>query len=460
MSLIEDMDQDSTHMMAASKVPMLKPVVEKRFSRNASIKKTQRNILKKQFGNFSALRTEMLDQTFDILQKLVSQLDLLGGNHLQEDVNQKLLRSLSSKWNRHVMVWRNKANLETMSMDDIYNNLKVYEPEVLEKNGRKLTVNSNETLGFVMYKVECYNCHKRRHFSRECRAPRNQDFNHKENIKRTVPVEIPASTALVSCDGLGGYDWSDQAEEGPNYALMAYTSLTSDSKIQRVPIMISDDGNKVDEDPSKGSEFNNQWKEENVNNTNNVNAIGTNEVNTIGENISSELLFDTDLPALEDISTFYFSNEDEDDNAMADMNNSDTTIQVSPTPTTKIHKEQPLDQVIEDLHSATQTRNMTKNLEEHGFVSTIYQRTNLKDLQNCLFACFLSQKEPKKVIYSFKDPSWIDAMEEELLQLKLREVWTLVDLSNRKRDIGTKWVFRNKKDERGIVIRNKARLVS
>ncbi|GJR13733.1 putative ribonuclease H-like domain-containing protein [Tanacetum coccineum] len=103
---------------------------------------------------------------------------------------------------------------------------------------------------------------------------------------------------------------------------------------------------------------------------------------------------------------------------------------------------------------------MSKNLEEHGFVSTIQQRTNHKDLQNCLFACFLSQEEPKKVIHALKDPSWIEAMQEELLQFKLQEVWTLVDLPNGKRAIGTKWVFRNKKDERGIVIRNKARLVA
>ncbi|GJY69138.1 putative ribonuclease H-like domain-containing protein [Tanacetum coccineum] len=103
---------------------------------------------------------------------------------------------------------------------------------------------------------------------------------------------------------------------------------------------------------------------------------------------------------------------------------------------------------------------MSKSLEEHGFVSTIQQRTNHKDLQNCLFACFLSQEEPKKVIHALKDPSWIEAMQEELLQFKLQEVWTLVDLPNGKRAIGTKWVFRNKKDERGIVIRNKARLVA
>ncbi|GJV05926.1 putative ribonuclease H-like domain-containing protein [Tanacetum coccineum] len=166
------------------------------------------------------------------------------------------------------------------------------------------------------------------------------------------------------------------------------------------------------------------------------------------------------MPALEDDRTFDFSRDDKDDNAVADLNNLDTTIQVSPIPTTIIHKDHPLDQVIGDLQSATQTRNISKNLEEHGFVSTIQQRTKHKDLQNCLFACFLSQEEPKKAIHALKDPSWIKAMQEELLQFKLQEVWTLVNLPNRKRDIGSKWVFRNKKDEREIVIRNKARLVA
>nr|GEW30825.1 uncharacterized mitochondrial protein AtMg00810-like [Tanacetum cinerariifolium] len=65
----------------------------------------------------------------------------------------------------------------------------------------------------------------------ECRAPRSQDTKHKESIRRSVPVETHASTALVSCDGLGGYDWSDQVEEGLNYALMAYTSTSSDSNV-------------------------------------------------------------------------------------------------------------------------------------------------------------------------------------------------------------------------------------
>ncbi|GKF68664.1 hypothetical protein Tco_0198343, partial [Tanacetum coccineum] len=114
--------------------------------------------------------------------------------------------------------------------------------------------------------------------------------------------------------------------------------------------------------------------------------------NTVGEKTSIELLFDLNMPALEDYSISDFSRDDEDDGAVADMNNLDTTIQVNPNPTTRIHKDHPHDQVIEDFQSATQTRKMSKNLEEHGFVSTIQLRTNHKDLQNCLFACFLSQE--------------------------------------------------------------------
>ncbi|GKF25391.1 putative ribonuclease H-like domain-containing protein, partial [Tanacetum coccineum] len=65
---------------------------------------------------------------------------------------------------------------------------------------------------------------------------------------------------------------------------------------------------------------------------------------------------------------------------------------------------------------------------------------------------------PKKVIQALKDPIWIEAMQEELLQFKLQQFWTLVDLPHGKRAICTKWVYMNKKDKRGIVIRNKARL--
>ncbi|GKC99979.1 putative ribonuclease H-like domain-containing protein, partial [Tanacetum coccineum] len=170
--------------------------------------------------------------------------------------------------------------------------------------------------------------------------------------------------------------------------------------------------------------------------TNNVNATSTNEVNVVSGKTSIELPDDPNMPALEDYSIFDLSTDDQDNGVEADMNNLDITIQVSPIPTTRIHKDHPVEQIIRDLNSTPQTRRMTKNLEEHGFFSSAQQRTNHKDFHNCMFACFLSQEEPKKIIHALKDPSWIEAMQEELLQ------------------------FKNKKDERGIVIKNKTRQVA
>nr|GFC50213.1 hypothetical protein [Tanacetum cinerariifolium] len=93
---------------------------------------------------------------------------------------------------------------------------------------------------------------------------------------------------------------------------------------------LSDHEKKVDEFPSKESECKDQEKEDNVNITNNVNAAGTNGVNTVGANTNNKIPFDPKMPALEDISTFNFSSDHEDDDKIADTNNLDTTIQVSP----------------------------------------------------------------------------------------------------------------------------------
>ncbi|GJX90534.1 putative ribonuclease H-like domain-containing protein, partial [Tanacetum coccineum] len=176
------------------------------------------------------------------------------------------------------------------------------------------------------------------------------------------------------------------------------------------------DGKKVNENPRKESEFNDQEKDDDVNNTNNVNAASINKVNAVGAKTSTELPDDPNMPALEDI---FYSDDDEDVGAEADMNNLDAFMPVSPIPTTRIHKEHQVEQIIKDLNSAPQTRRMTKNLKEQGLFSSIQQRTNHKDFQNCLFAYFLSQEEPQKVIHTLKDPSWIEAMQEELLQFKL-----------------------------------------
>ncbi|GJV49479.1 putative ribonuclease H-like domain-containing protein [Tanacetum coccineum] len=103
---------------------------------------------------------------------------------------------------------------------------------------------------------------------------------------------------------------------------------------------------------------------------------------------------------------------------------------------------------------------MSKPTSEQGFLSDVYEQKTHDTLNTCLYACFLSQIEPTSIAKALSDSSWVEAMQEELLQFKLQQVWILVDLPNGKKAIGTKWVFRNKKDERGIVIRNKARLVA
>ncbi|GJV99380.1 uncharacterized mitochondrial protein-like protein [Tanacetum coccineum] len=97
----------------------------------------------------------------------------------------------------------------------------------LKNTGRKLTVNGNETIGFDKSKVECYNCHKRGYFARECRAPRNQDNKNKESSRRSMPMETSTSTALVSCDGLGGYDWIPPPYTGNFMPPTPYLSFTS-----------------------------------------------------------------------------------------------------------------------------------------------------------------------------------------------------------------------------------------
>ncbi|GJX52836.1 putative ribonuclease H-like domain-containing protein [Tanacetum coccineum] len=151
--------------------------------------------------------------------------------------------------------------------------------------------------------------------------------------------------------------------------------------------------------------------------------------NVTDENIVYGCDDDPNMPNLEEM---VYSDDDEGVDAKADMTNLDTNIVVNPTLTTRIHKDRPLEQIIGDIHSAPQTTRMIKNVTKHV--------------------------EPKKVIQALQDLSWIEVMQEELLQFKLQHVWTLMDLPHGKRAIGTKWVYRNKKDERGIVIRNKARI--
>ncbi|GJV99853.1 putative ribonuclease H-like domain-containing protein [Tanacetum coccineum] len=115
--------------------------IQSRFGGNDATKKTQKTLLKQTYENFNASSLESLDSIFNRLQKIVSQLFILGVNISQEDLNLKFLRCLPVEWNIHVVVWRNKPDLETMSIDDLYNNFKIVEQEV------KGYVSSSSTTG-------------------------------------------------------------------------------------------------------------------------------------------------------------------------------------------------------------------------------------------------------------------------------------------------------------------------
>ncbi|GJZ66709.1 hypothetical protein Tco_0623405 [Tanacetum coccineum] len=247
------------------------------FGGNTTTKKTPKKLLKQQYENFVASSTEVIEQTYERLQKLISQLEMHGEVIPQEDINQKFLESLSQEWTMHTIVWRNKPEIETLSLDDLFNNLKAYESDVkgtsssttnshnvaflsssstnkavntaqgVNTASTQSAVNSSTTVenlsDAVIYSFfasqpsiphldddDLQQIHLDDLEEMDLRAPRNQDSSHKEPTRRIVPVEETTSNALVSqCDGFG-YDWSDQAEEGlTNFALMAYSSTNSTS---------------------------------------------------------------------------------------------------------------------------------------------------------------------------------------------------------------------------------------
>ncbi|GJZ52545.1 ribonuclease H-like domain-containing protein [Tanacetum coccineum] len=275
------------------------------FGGNVESKKMQKNVLKQEFENFYVSDTEGQDKAYDRFQKLISQLEIHGAAVSNEVANQKFLRALHSSWNNIALIMRNKEGIDELDIDDLYNNLKVFEADIkgssgsssnsqnvaflsaedtnsinevnttngvstaaghssqgqassssytndlmfsfftnqsngpqlddedleqidyddleemdlkwqvamlsmrvkrfYKKTGRKLIFNGKEPVGFDKTKVACFNCHRRGHFTKECKAPRNQrnrnrdaGYRSRDNTKRTVPVET--SDALVVQD--------------------------------------------------------------------------------------------------------------------------------------------------------------------------------------------------------------------------------------------------------------------
>nr|GFA20860.1 hypothetical protein [Tanacetum cinerariifolium] len=154
-----------------------------------------------------------------------------------------------------------------------------------------------------------------------------------------------------------------------------------------------------------------------------------NELNYAFENLNTEYPGDPKIPGLETIATY------DDYEEEADFTNLESSIHVSPTPTTRTHKNHPLKQVIRSLNTPVQTRSKLKPTNKQGFISAVYKGKTYKDLNTCLFACFLLQIEPTRVAKALSYPAWVEAMQKELLQFRLQKVWILVDFPKGKKAI-------------------------
>ncbi|GJV68300.1 ribonuclease H-like domain-containing protein [Tanacetum coccineum] len=253
--------------------------IKSRFGGNEESKKMQKNVLKHQFENFSTASNESLDKAYDRFQKLISQLEVHGAPISKEDINQKFLRSLPPSWNQIALIMRNKPDIDEIDIDDLYNNLRVYEDEMkrsssststsqnlaflssentsstnevstasgdfgvstaggisqideddlkeldlrwqvamltvrvrkfIQKTGRNMDFKEKRHVSLDKSKIECYNCHRKGHFARECRSGRNQGKrSYGDNGRSNAPTNESSSQALVAQDGLGGYDWSN-----------------------------------------------------------------------------------------------------------------------------------------------------------------------------------------------------------------------------------------------------------
>ncbi|GJU81806.1 putative ribonuclease H-like domain-containing protein [Tanacetum coccineum] len=241
-------------------------------------------------------------------------------------------------------------------------------------------------------------------------------------VEENLHIRFLEDKPIIAGDGPKWLFDIDVLTKSMNYVLVVADGSLFDSSLKNAsndePQPSSDAGKKDDDGVCRESGIADQEKFEN----------STQGVNTTGPSINTE----SDMFSLGDNATAthadFFGDETE-----VDMSNITTTYPVPSTPNTRIHKDHSLDHVIGDVQSGVLTRRMTKTINEQGFISAVNEGKTHEDLHTCLFACFLSQKEPKKVIQALNDPSWIEAMQEELLI---------------------------KKDERGIVIRNKARLVA
>ncbi|GJQ99974.1 ribonuclease H-like domain-containing protein [Tanacetum coccineum] len=430
MALLED------HLAKFHKMTDAKDMwdaIKSRFGGNDESKKMQKYILKQQFEGFFISNSEGLHKGYDRFQSLLSQLEIHGACVSTKDANQKFLRSLPSSWSQVSLVMRTKPRVDSLSIDDLYNNLRVFESGIKGSTGSSSSVQNVAFVSFestsstndvsTAYGVSTssgYNSQRENSssytdelmysfFSNQS-SGLHLDHEDLEQLDEfdLEEIDLKWQVAMISMRLKNFYkktgrklhfdakEPTDHVEdEQENFALMAYNNSGSDTEYRNSSLYSSFKKGRG----SIRKEFAQDTKDLLLQ-ARAIRATSTNTVNT------ASTLVSTDSPS----NAF---------STVADFTNLESTVNVSPIPTSRIHSINPTTQILRDLKSAVQTRS--------------------------------------KISEALEDESWVDAMQEELFQFKIQKVWILVDLPYRKKLIGNKWVYRNKKDERGVVVRNKAR---
>nr|GEV84831.1 hypothetical protein [Tanacetum cinerariifolium] len=550
--------------------------IKSRFGGNDESKKMQKYLLKQQFEGFSMSTSEGLHKGYDRFQTLLSQLEIHGAGVSHEDANHKFLRSLPSSWSQVALIMRIKPSLDTLSFDDLYNNLRVFERDVkvtiasssntqnvafvsanstndinddgmeemdlkwqvamismrikkfLKRTGRKLQFDTKDPVGFDKTKVECFNCHKIKHFARDCRAKENQDSRRRDdgyngnkardngrrlaykddskalvtidgedidwvlvtNTQNKTPYELLDGrqpiisylrpfgchvTILNTIDQLGKFDGKSDSgflvgyylnskafrvynletkrveenlhvtflENKPNvarngHAWMFDLDYLTNSMIYE-PVLVENQANKsaspneannsigtqANDDQSANSEEIDIHEEhfvlpiwsaysttikssgEKIKKTTDVNTTRK-ETTHANQDAHTNLLNVVSAP----ISTTGPSRafDDDDEGVVTDFNNLETTVTVSPTPTTRIHTIHPKTQIIRDPLSAIQTRSkVNKNFKARALVTP---KTSYLQAVKGIFRYIKSQPKlgvwyPK--VSSFELKSYLDS---------------------------------------------------
>nr|GEW77687.1 hypothetical protein [Tanacetum cinerariifolium] len=312
--------------------------IKNRFGGNKESKKTQKTILKKKYKNFVASGQEGLDKTYDRFQKLISQLEI----HDLEQIDTDDLEEINLKW---------QVAMISMRVE-----------RFIQKIGRKLDLNGKETVGFDRTKVECYNCHMRGHFARECKAPRNQGNRNRDAPTRNAPVDTSTTNSLVVQDGIGGYDWSFQAEkELTNFDLMAHTSQGSSS--------------------SSGSNSENLAKLI----KSQISAINKTGIGYDGQKNKSDLN-DIHVNESEVLNSVFDSRKsDEDDNQVNDMFKKSEVYHVVPPPYTRNYMPSRADLSFVGLNNSVFKSKESHSKDENVFEPKEVKKTVKPSLENIKF---------------------------------------------------------------------------